>query len=104
VLVTATDYSIVDIWIGWKVVEVSNVHNIYYNSTVQMESYMDEKNDSKWKGVNQLIDSSDRYANVLDKIFYSAGRNRPKDYIIENPGPIATFRYDNIAWNFETLA
>jgi hypothetical protein len=104
VLVTATDYSIVDIWIGWKVVEGSNVHNIYYNSTVQMESYMDEKNDSKWKGVNQLIDSSDWYANGLDKIFYSAGLNRPKDYIIENPGPIATFRNDNIAWNFETLA
>jgi len=56
-------------------VEGSNVHNIYYNSTVQMESYMDEKNDSKWKGVNQLIDSSDWYANGLDKIFYSAGLN-----------------------------
>ena len=40
-----------------------------------MESYMDEKNDSKWKGVNQLIDSSDWYANGLDKIFYSAGLN-----------------------------
>jgi hypothetical protein len=59
VVVTVTDCSIVYIWIGWKVVEGVNVHNIYYNSIVQMESYMDEKNDNKWKGVNQLIDSND---------------------------------------------
>jgi hypothetical protein len=65
---------------------------------------MDENNDNKWKRVTQLIDSSDWHANSLDKIFYSAGRNRPKDYIIKNPGPIATFRYDNIAWNFEYLS
>jgi hypothetical protein len=33
VIVTATDYSIVDRWIGWKAVE-GRMYNIYNNNTV----------------------------------------------------------------------
>jgi len=28
-----------------------------------------------------------------DKEFYSAGCNKPEDYIVTNPGSIATFRW-----------
>jgi hypothetical protein len=41
----------VDRWIGWKVIEGINVQ-IFNNNTVQMESYIDENNDNKWKIVN----------------------------------------------------
>ena len=40
-------------------------------------------------------------SNRADKIFYSTDCDRPKDYIITNPGPIDTFRSNHIAWNFK---
>ena len=36
--------------------------------------------------------------------FYSAGCGKPKDYIITNAGPIATFRSDNMVWDFADLS
>jgi hypothetical protein len=99
-VVKATDSSIIGRWIGWKVI----IYNINNNNAVKMESYIDDRNNNEWKKVNQLIDSGGWYANSPDKIFYSAGCNRPKDYIITNPGPIATFRSDNIAWDFKYLS
>jgi hypothetical protein len=35
------------------------MYNIYNNRTAKMESYMDDKNDNKWKTVNLLINSAD---------------------------------------------
>ena len=92
--------SIVDRWIGWKVV----MYNINNNTAVKLESYLDDKNNNKWRKVTDLVDDGGWYANSSDKEFYSAGCNRPKDYIITNGGPIVTFRSDNTIWDFKNLS
>jgi hypothetical protein len=96
----ATDSSIVGRWIGWKVV----MYNSGNNKIAIMESYIDDQNNNHWRKVNGVIDSGGWYANTPDKVFYSAGCDRPKDFVITNSGPIATFRSDNIVWNFKYLS
>lgn len=95
-----TTNSILGRWIGWKVV----MYNINNNQAVKMESYLDDKNDNNWKKVSDVVDNGGWYAKSSDKIFYSADCGRPKDYIITNAGPIATFRADNVAMNFRDLS
>jgi hypothetical protein len=92
--------SIVDRWIGWKVV----MYNIDNNTAVKLESYLDDKNNNEWRKVTDLVDDGGWYANSSDKEFYSAGCNRPKDYIITNGGPRVTFRSDNTIWDFKNLS
>jgi hypothetical protein len=92
--------SIVDRWIGWKVV----MYNINNNTAVKLESYLDDKNNNEWRKVTDLVDDGGWYANSSDKEFYSAGCNRSKDYIITNGGPRVTFRSDNTIWDFKNLS
>lgn len=92
--------SILDRWIGWKVV----MYNINNNTAVKMESYLDDMNDNNWKKVSDVVDNGGWYAKSSDKVFYSADCGRPKDYIITNAGPIATFRADDVAMNFRDLS
>ena len=96
----ATDNSLLDRWIGWKVV----IYNINNDKAVKMESYLDDKNNNNWKKVTELIDKGGWYADTSDKVFYSANCGRPKDYIITNSGPIVTFRSDNMMWDFIDLS
>jgi hypothetical protein len=96
----ATDNSLLDRWIGWKVV----IYDINNDKAVKMESYIDDKNNNNWKKVTELIDKGGWYADTSDKVFYSANCGRPKDYIITNSGPIVTFRSDNMIWNFIDLS
>ena len=96
----ATDNSLLDRWIGWKVV----IYNINNDKAVKMESYLDDKNNNNWKKVTELIDKGGWYADNSDKVFYSANCGRPKDYIITNSGPIVTFRSDNMMWDFTDLS
>ncbi len=72
--------------------------------TVKMESYLDYNNNNKWIKVTDLIDNGGWYANTSDDIFNSAKCGRSKDYIVSNPGPIVTFRSDNISWDFKNLS
>ena len=95
----ATD-SILGRWIGWKVV----MYNIDNDRAVKMESYLDYQGNNNWKKVTDLTDRGGWYANSPDSIFYSANCGRPKDYVITNAGPIATFRADSIALNFKDLS
>jgi hypothetical protein len=92
--------SILGRWIGWKVV----MYNVLNGSTVKMESYLDYNNNNKWIKVTDLIDNGGWYANTSDDIFNSAKCARSKDYIVSNPGPIVTFRSDNISWDFKNLS
>jgi hypothetical protein len=92
--------SILGRWIGWKVV----MYNINNNQAVKMESYLDNNNDNNWRKVSDVFDNGGWYANSSDKVFYSVDCGRPKDYIITNGGPIATFRADNVAMNFKDLS
>jgi len=92
--------SILDRWVGWKVV----MYNINNNQAVKMESYLDSKNDNNWRKVTDIVDSGGWYAKSPDNVFYSANCGKHKDYIITNAGPIATFRADNIAMNFKDLS
>jgi hypothetical protein len=98
----ATDSPIIGRWIGWKAVMYNNGGE--NNKSVTMESYIDDQDNNQWRKVNEVIDSGGWYANTPDKVFYSADCGRPKDYIITNSGPIATFRSDNIVWNFKYLS
>lgn len=92
--------SILDRWIGWKVV----MYNINNDAAVKMESYLDDKNNNNWTKVTDVIDNGGWYARSSDKEFYSAGCDRPKDYIITNGGPIVTFRADSIVLDFKNLS
>jgi hypothetical protein len=96
----ATDNSLLDRWIGWKVV----IYNTNNDKAVKMESYLDDKNNNNWKKVTELIDNGGWYADTSDKVFYSANCGRPKDYIITNSGPIVTFRSDDMMWDFIDLS
>jgi hypothetical protein len=98
--VQATGNSILGRWIGWKVV----MYNIDNDKAVKMESYLDDQNNNHWKKVTDLVDNGGWYARGSDEEFYSAGCGRAKDYIITNAGPVATFRSDNIVWDFSDLS
>ena len=80
------------------------MYNLNNDTTVKMESYIDEENNNTQKKVNEVLYDGGWYAHGSDKIFYSANCSKPKDYIITNAGPIATFRADNIAMNFKDLS
>ena len=56
------------------------------------------------KKVNEITDDGGWFANSSDKEFNSANCDKPKDYVITNSGPIASFRADNIAFEFKNLS
>jgi hypothetical protein len=97
--VQATD-SIVGRWIGWKVV----MYNVNDDKAVKMESYLDDKATNKWVKVTELIDNGGWNSNRPDSVFYSANCGKPRDYVITNGGKIATFRSDNMIWDFKNLS
>ncbi|CAN5758997.1 hypothetical protein BH23THE1_BH23THE1_21820 [soil metagenome] len=92
--------SIIDRWIGWKVV----MYNTKDSQAVKMESYLDDENNNKWRKVTDIIDDGQWYSRSSDEVFYSAGCEKPKDYVLTNSGTIATFRADNIAFDFKDLS
>ena len=89
-------------WIGWKVI----MYNIEIGNTtaVKMESYLDINNIGNWSKVTELIDSGGWYARTPDAEFYSAQCGKPKDYVVIDSGPIATFRADNMVLDFKDLS
>lgn len=92
--------SILNRWIGWKVV----IYNINDNKAVKMEAYLDDNDNNHWKKVSDIVDNGGWSARSSDEEFYSAACNRPKDYIITNSGPLATYRSDNMDWEFADLS
>jgi hypothetical protein len=96
----ATENPLLDRWIGWKII----IYNQDNDSSVKMESFIDDNNDNVWKKVNEITDEGGWFANSSDKEFDSANCNKPKDYVITNSGPIASFRADNIAFDFKSLS
>jgi hypothetical protein len=97
---TNNDNPILGRWIGWKVV----MYNINNDKAVKMESYIDDQDNNHWKKVTSLVDDGRWYARASDKDFYSADCGKPKDYIITNSGTVATFRSDNMIWDFADLS
>jgi len=87
-------------WIGFKVI----MYNINNDSAVKMESYVDDKANNTWRKVIDTIDSGGWYAGSTNDKFYSANCGRSKDYIVLNSGPIATFRSNNVIWDFKDLS
>ena len=92
--------SLLNRWIGFKAI----MYNINNNTAVKMESYIDNKDTNYWVQVTNLSDTGDWYAKSPDNEFNSAGCGKPKNYIINNGGPIVTFRSDNIVWDFKDLS
>ena len=96
----ATENPLLNRWIGWKTI----IYNQDNDSSVKMESFIDDNNDNEWKKVNEITDKGGWFANSSDKEFNSANCNKPKDYVITNSGPIASFRADNVAFDFKNLS
>ena len=97
---SATDSPLLGRWIGWKVI----MYNINNDTGVKMESYIDDNNTNQWRKVNEVIDEGGWFANGSDEEFNSANCGKSKDYVITNSGPIATFRSDNVAFDFKDLS
>lgn len=92
--------SLIDRWIGWKVV----IYNINGNSEVKLESYIDNTNTNYWIKVTDLVDDGGWYAKMPDTSFFGAECSKDKDFIITNSGSTATFRSDNLIWDFKNLS
>jgi hypothetical protein len=91
--------SLIDRWIGWKVV----IYNIN-NNEVKLESYLDNTNTNYWIKVTDLVDDGGWYAKMPDSDFFDADCSKEKDFIITNSGSTATFRSDNLIWDFKNLS
>ncbi|MGA9151884.1 MAG: hypothetical protein WBZ36_15000 [Candidatus Nitrosopolaris sp.] len=87
-------------WVGFKAI----MFNINNESAVRLQIYLDDNATNHWKKVADVIDNGGWYANTPNDVFYSANCGRSKDYIILNAGPIATFRSDNMIWDFKDLS
>ena len=92
--------SLVNKWIGWKTI----MYNLKNDSSVKMESYLDIDANNNWKRVSEVEDNGGWYADTSDEEFYSVDCDREKDYIITNSGPIATFRVDNLIFDFKNFS
>jgi|SoiMethySBSTD1v2_1073268.scaffolds.fasta_scaffold604650_1 hypothetical protein len=92
--------SFVNKWIGWKIV----MYNLENDSSVKMESYLDIDANNKWEMVSEVKDNGEWYADTSDEEFYRGDCGKEKDYIITNSGPIATFRADNLIFDFKNLS
>lgn len=92
--------SLVDRWVGWKVV----IYNINDNSEVKLESYIDNTNANYWVKVTDLVDDGGWFAKMPDSHFFDADCSKDKDFIITNSGSTATFRSDNLIWDFKNLS
>lgn len=92
--------SLVDRWIGWKVI----IYNVNNNSEVKLESYLDNTNSNYWVKVTNLLDDGGWYAKMPDSYFFAPGCYKDKDSIITNSGSTATFRSDNLIWDFKNLS
>jgi hypothetical protein len=90
---------LMDRWIGWKVV----MYNIN-NKEVKLESYLDNTNSDYWVKVTDLVDDGGWYAKMPDSDFFGAECFKDKDFIITNSGSTATFRSDNLIWDFKNLS
>ena len=91
---------LIDRWIGWKVV----MYNINNNNEVKLESYLDNTNSNYWVKVTDLVDDGGWYAKMPDSDFFGAECSKDKDFIITNSGSTATFRSDNMIWDFKNLS
>ena len=97
--ITAT-HSLLGGWVGLKVI----MFNINNDSAVRLQTYLDANATNHWKKVADVVDNGSWYADAPIDLFYSANCGRSKDYIVTNAGPIATFRSDNMIWNFKDLS
>jgi hypothetical protein len=96
----AVETPLLNNWIGLKVI----MYNINNNTGVKMETYVDVNNTNQWVKVTEVTDEGGWFANGSDEEFNSANCGKSKDYVITNSGPIATFRADNIAFDFKNLS
>jgi len=92
--------SILGRWVGFKVI----MFNINNDSAVRLQTYLDDSASNHWKKVVDVVDNGSWYAIAPDDLFYSANCGRSRDYVILNAGPIATFRSDNMIWDFKDLS
>jgi len=97
--ITAT-HPLLGRWVGFKAI----MFNINNESAVRLQIYLDDNATNHWKKVADVIDNGGWYADTPNDLFYSANCGRSKDYIILNAGPIATFRSDNMIWDFKDLS
>jgi hypothetical protein len=96
----AATHPLLERWVGFKAI----MFNINNDTAVRLQIYLDDNATNHWNKVADIIDNGGWYANSPNDLFYSANCGRSKDYIILNAGPIATFRSDNMIWDFKDLS
>jgi hypothetical protein len=96
----AATHPLLERWVGFKAI----MFNINNGSAVRLQIYLDDNATNHWIKVADVIDNGGWYANTPNDLFYSANCGRSKDYVILNAGPIATFRSDNMIWDFKDLS
>ncbi|MGB7884788.1 MAG: hypothetical protein WBL44_18885, partial [Nitrososphaeraceae archaeon] len=96
--------SVIGKWIGWKVVMYDIMLGNNNTTAVKLESYLDLNNSGNWTKVTDIIDNGGWYARTPDAEFFGANCDRPKDYVVTNSGPIATFRADYMILDFRDLS
>jgi hypothetical protein len=96
----AATHALLGRWVGFKAI-MFNTNN---DTAVRLQIYLDDNATNHWKKVADVIDNGGWYADTPNDLFYSANCGRSKDYIILNAGPIATFRSDNMIWDFKDLS
>ncbi|MGA9942659.1 MAG: hypothetical protein WBP88_11745 [Nitrososphaeraceae archaeon] len=92
--------SLIGRWVGWKAI----IYNTQNDTAVKLESYLDSTGTNDWIKVADVVDNGGWLAKTSDSLFYSAKCDKPKDYIITSGGPIATFRSDDLVWDFKNLS
>ena len=96
----AAIHPLLERWVGFKAI----MFNINNGSAVRLQIYLDDNATNHWRKVADDIDNGGWDADTPNDLFYSANCGRSKDYIILNAGPIATFRSDNMIWDFKDLS
>jgi hypothetical protein len=93
---------ILDKWVGWKVI----IYDMHLNNetSVKLESYLDDHNNDSWKKVTEIIDSGGWYSRSTDDEFFKADCGKGRDHIIVEPGPFVIFRTDNLVLDFKNLS
>ena len=84
-------------WFGFKVI----IYNIG-DDAVKMEAYVDRRADNEWEKVSEYVDDGQWYADK--KKFGGEDCGRDRDHVLTEGGPVASFRSDDMVWDFKDLS
>ena len=76
--------------------------NINNDSAVRLETYLDDNATNHWKKVADVVDNGGSMR-TIQTTYFTAQLWKIQRLYSTNAGPIATFRSDNMIWDFKDL-